>query len=48
MNQRMSTTHNYWLAALSYGIAVPASRTAIALVERVPSVSNGEPGWRGE
>ena len=31
----MSGTYNYWLVALSFGIAVLTSYTAIALVERV-------------
>jgi PAS domain S-box-containing protein len=35
MNQMMSGTYNYWLVALSFGVAVFTSYTAIALVERV-------------
>jgi len=35
MNQMMSGTYNYWLVALSFGVAVFTSYTVIALVERV-------------
>jgi PAS domain S-box-containing protein len=35
MNQMMSGTYNYWLVALSFGVAVFTSYTAVALVERV-------------
>lgn len=34
MDQMMSGTHNYWLVAFSFGIAVLTSYTAIALAER--------------
>jgi NO-binding membrane sensor protein with MHYT domain len=36
MNEMMAGTYNYWLVALSFGIAVLMSPTAIAQVERVP------------
>jgi PAS domain S-box-containing protein len=35
MDQTMSGTYNYWLVALSFGIAMLTSYTAITLVERV-------------
>jgi PAS domain S-box-containing protein len=46
MNQMMSGTYNYWLVALSFGVAILTSYTAIALVERV-TASNGpvRRGW---
>jgi PAS domain S-box-containing protein len=41
MNEMMSGTYNYWLVALSFGIAVFTSYTAVALVERV-TASQGQ------